>query len=46
MRTLSSTEAVTILLEGDIERPTERDWERITPIIADLKAKHEARKAS
>lgn len=40
MKTLFQTDSQTILLEGTIEKPTERDWGRINPIIDELKAKH------
>lgn len=40
-RTDFKTESRTIILEGNIEHPTEQDWGRINPIIAELKAKHD-----
>lgn len=40
MKTLFKTDSQTILLNGDVEHPTERDWERINSIIDELKAKH------
>lgn len=41
MKTLLQTDSQTILLEGTVEHPTDRDWERINPIIDELKAKHD-----
>lgn len=40
MKTLFETDSQTIILEGTIESPTERDWERINAIRQELSAKH------
>jgi len=41
METLSSTDAVTLILEGTVEKPTPGDMERVQAIRDELKAKHD-----
>ena len=40
-KTCFETESRTIILDGNVEHPTNEDWERINPILNELSAKHE-----
>lgn len=40
-KTCFATESRTIILDGNVEHPTNEDWQRINPILNELSAKHE-----
>ena len=41
MRTRANTESVTIILEGNVEKPTEADMERVQAIRDELASRHD-----